>query len=303
MMDFGMNTVSKANGLAIWVYRGLAWVFLSLAVTVAAPYNDVMSYDFGQRLVYWGSVNALAILVAALVRHVILAWLRRETLVVLMGVAVVQALVLGPLVWGVNLVVFRFDVGDILWLAEFTVIMGLIAFCVALVRYEVARVRRLAQEQLAMVEKARPTEGPARPGFLDRGDTALAGEVLVVSADDHFLHVTTTREKGRVRMRFRDALSELDQIPGYRIHRSHWVAKAELLGVRPDGRRHLAYLRSGGSLPVSDAYVEELRRAGLFEAGGRGMGRRIGRAPSTSISAPAPMRSDSSSRSQNSPPV
>lgn len=296
-----MKISTKDRHHPLWACRVLTWVVLSLALTVAAPFDDVMSYAFGQRLVYWSFVNALVILVAVLVRHVVLARVRDETLVVLTGIALAQALVLGPLLWVLNLYLLGFAVGGILWLAELTLIMGLVAFCVALIRYEVMRARRLAEAQAAAPGAELPMEGPQRPGFLDRGETSLAGELRVVSADDHFLHVTTTSQSGRVRMRFRDALSELDQIPGYRIHRSHWVAKAELVAVRPDGRRHLAYLRSGGVLPVSDAYLEDLRAAGLVQD--RAIGKRTGPLPRTSISAPGAIRSDSSGRSQNSPPV
>ncbi len=300
-----MGDASAKVSRMIWVYRTAAWALLSLAVAFAGPYNDVMSYDFLQRLGYWSSVNALAIIVAAVIRAVILSRFPGETMGLLLGVACAQALVLGPMIWTLNTRVFGFETEGLGWLAELTLIMLLIALCVALVRYEVARARRLAQaeaEALLALDAAQDgAEAPLRPSFLDRVDPGLPGDVLVVSADDHYLDVTTTHGRGRVLMRFRDAMTELQALPGFRIHRSHWVAQPELVRVRLDGRRHLADLVSGKVLPVSDAYVDELRRAGLMDDDASG--RRIGDGPKTNMSASDDTSRSNSGRSQNNPPV
>ena len=287
----------------IWVYRTAAWALLSLAVAFAAPYNDVMGYNFPKRLGYWSSVNALAIIVASGIRAVTLIRFPVETIALLLAIAIFQAIVLGPMIWLINIHVFGFQVDGFRWLAELTLIMLLISLCVALVRYEVARARKLAQAQLAAREaqSQAPEETPLRPGFLDRADPPLPGEALVVSASDHYLDVVTTEGRGRVLMRFRDAMTELEAFPGFRIHRSHWVAGSELVRVRLDGRRHVADLRSGRALPVSDAYVEDLRRAGLVDASA--MGKRIGDDPRSKTSPCRDTRRSNSGRSQNIPPV
>jgi hypothetical protein len=286
----------------VWVYRVAAWALLSVVLALAAPYNDVMAYDFPARLGYWSSVNAGAIVIAALVRHVVVRRVVNETLWVLIAVALLQALILGPLIWLANIHVFGFHLQGMHWLAELTLIMLLIALCVALVRFEVARVRSLARRAIGEVlEEVQGAQPQQRPGFLERGEVPLEGPVQVVSADGHFLTVVTAEGTGRLRMRFRDALSELELLPGHRIHRSHWVAEEELLAIRPEGRRHVAILRSGMILPVSDGYLPRLRAAGFVAEDANG--RRMGTGPSRIISAPMPMRPDSSGRSQNSPPV
>jgi DNA-binding LytR/AlgR family response regulator len=66
-------------------------------------------------------------------------------------------------------------------------------------------------------------------------------------------------------MRFRDALAQLDDMPGYRIHRSHWVAAPWLKRVRSEGRRYVAELNCGTELPVSRAYLDDLRRDGYLD--------------------------------------
>lgn len=275
---------------------------MSVALAIAAPYGYKMDFDFWHRLGYWSSIIALAILMATYIRHVIVMRFPNETLAVLLAVAVVQAAVLGLTVWLVNMHVFRLPVQGGAWLAELTLIMLMVSLCVAMIRYEIARLRQFAARENGSL----PGEVPApdqrdRPAFLDRLDPPLDGELLVVSASDHYLDVVTTKGRGRILMRFRDALAELEDVPGYRLHRSHWVARSEVVRVRPDGRRHVADLRSGKALPVSDAYVDDLRAEGLVTECGNGS--RIGDAPTRSMSALPLKRPDSSGRSQNIPPV
>lgn len=285
---------------ASWIYRLSGWVLLSFLLAVAAPYGDAMQLDFFGRLGYWASVNAMAILMAVAVRRFVLRRFSQETLAVLIAIAVLQALTLGPSIWVVNNYAFGFDVAGPVWLAELVMVVLLVALCVALIRYEIGRVRAFAAAEQGSVPLPELDEGH-RPAFMDQPYPPLPGEVLLVSAADHYLDVMTTQAQGRVLLRFRDALTELEAVPGFRIHRSHWVAAQELIRVRPEGRRHVAELRSGKTLPVSDAYVDELRLAGLVEA--CATGKRIGRGPSTRISARGDTSRVNSGRSQNSPPV
>lgn len=265
-------------GASPWVYRAVAWALISTLLAVIAPYELVMGFGFLGRLGYWASVNAMTIVVAAGIHGFVRARRPAADLGVQMATAIVQAVVIGPLVWLVSLHGFGFDVGGIVWLAEFTLIVLIVAICVALIRYEMQKIRRFALADQGGV-MAPVLSQPSRPSFLDRLEAPLDGEVVMVSADDHYLDVVTTEGQGRVLMRFRDAMAELEALPGYRIHRSHWVARSVLMRVRPDGRRHMAELSCGQKLPVSQAYVEDLRRAGLVED--RGIGSRSGTGPRT----------------------
>lgn len=288
--------------MSVWFYRSAAWALISVAMAIAAPYGLEMAYGFWERLGYWSSVIAAAILIASFIRYTVLRRFGAETLGLLLLIALLQTIVLGPAIWLANNYIFRFDVSGPRWLAELTLIMLLVCLCVALVRYELARLRNFAKRETGSLPAASEEDNqPPRPAFLDRGDAPLGGEVLVVSAADHYLDILTTEGRGRVLMRFRDALTELEGMPGYRIHRSHWVARAELVRVRPDGRRHIADLRSGKALPVSDAYIEDLRDAGLLSD--MALGNRTGGEPRRSTSAPAPTRPVSSGRSHERPPV
>lgn len=285
---------------ASWIYRLSGWVLLSIILAIAAPYGEAMKLDFTGRLGYWATVNAMAIVMAVAVRRAVVKRFARESLSVLISIAILQSLVLGPSIWVVNNYAFGFDVAGPVWLAELVMVVLLVALCVALIRYEVGRVRAFAAAEQGSFPLPAIDERP-RPAFLDKADPPLPGEVLLVSAADHYLDVVTTQAEGRVLLRFRDALIDLENVPGFRIHRSHWVAASEVTRVQQDGRRHVVVLRSGKTLPVSDAYVDGLRRVGLLED--CATGNRIGRGPSTRVSARGETSRASSGRSQNMPPV
>jgi DNA-binding LytR/AlgR family response regulator len=265
-------------GPSPWVYRVFAWGLISTLLAVIAPYQAVMGYGFSSRLGYWACVNAMAILVAASLHEHLRLRYQAGGLAVEALTALAQAAVIGPMVWLVNIHVFGFEVRGAAWLAQFTLIAFIVATCVALIRYEMQKIRHFALADHGGMVASVLTQ-PPRPAFLDRLETPLVGDVLMVSADNHYLEVVTTDGQGRVLMRFRDAMAELDDLPGFRIHRSHWVARSHLRRVRQDGRRYMAELTCGLMLPVSQAYVEDLRRAGLVED--RGIGRRSGTGPRT----------------------
>jgi hypothetical protein len=103
-------------------------------------------------------------------------------------------------------------------------------------------------------------------------------------------------------MRFRDALEELSDLPGLRVHRSHWVMIDAVTEVRPDGRRHVAVLSCGTEVPVSRSYLGNLEIRGSV-AERRGIGTAIGGVPRRIAVASFAMIPSSSGASQKRPPV
>lgn len=90
-----------------------------------------------------------------------------------------------------------------------------------------------------------------------------AARLLAVEAHDHYLKVHTDAGEELITLRFADALAELDEAHGWRVHRSWWIA-AEAEGVR--WRRGVGAARLAGGLvaPVSRTYAPVLRDAGWF---------------------------------------
>ena len=86
------------------------------------------------------------------------------------------------------------------------------------------------------------------------------GPVRRVQAVDHYLHLWTPEGMRLVRGQMRDALRHLPAQAGMRVHRSWWVARAEIDRMERRGRDYVLLLTSGERIPVARARVDEVRR-------------------------------------------
>lgn len=88
--------------------------------------------------------------------------------------------------------------------------------------------------------------------------------LIAIEAHDHYLKVHTDAGAELITLRFADALSELAQAHGWRVHRSWWVAADAVETVR--WRRGVGEMRLAGGLtaPVSRTYGPVLKEAGWF---------------------------------------
>ena len=107
-----------------------------------------------------------------------------------------------------------------------------------------------------------PASQPSPPRLLARLPARLGREVLALQAEDHYVRVHTALGSDLLLMRFADAVAEAEGIPGLRVHRSWWVARAAVASARPEGRRAVLTLTNGLSAPVTREAVPEVRRAG-----------------------------------------
>jgi len=100
-------------------------------------------------------------------------------------------------------------------------------------------------------------------GLLRHLPAAARGALIRVEAQDHYLNVVTDAGSALVLMRFGDAVAELSEVAGARVHRSHWVARAGVRGLlRKEGRQFLL-TRDGAEVPVSRANRAALQALGL----------------------------------------
>ncbi|WP_163846616.1 LytTR family DNA-binding domain-containing protein [Pseudooceanicola aestuarii] len=104
---------------------------------------------------------------------------------------------------------------------------------------------------------------PMRPRLYDRL-AATGGTVQHLSADDHLVIVGRDTGREQLRLRFADAVREMDDVEGMLTHRSHWVARAAVAGFdREPGGKMFVLLRNGARLPVSRSHRQALERTGL----------------------------------------
>ncbi|MBV0914001.1 LytTR family DNA-binding domain-containing protein [Anianabacter salinae] len=122
-------------------------------------------------------------------------------------------------------------------------------------------------EMLARTLVAADPSGEDRdstPPILDRLAFDKRGALVALSAEDHYVRVTTTAGEDLVLMRFGDAVKEVGATNGLQVHRAHWVAVAEIRAARREGERAVLTLSTGAEVPVSRANVPRIREAGLL---------------------------------------
>lgn len=97
------------------------------------------------------------------------------------------------------------------------------------------------------------------PPFFNRLPDELGQGLVSVSINEHYLDIVTSAGKTIMRMRFGDAVNELDGFPGTSIHRSHWVAKNHAGPVVRRGSGYQMRLADGRVLPVSRSRLKQAR--------------------------------------------
>ena len=110
------------------------------------------------------------------------------------------------------------------------------------------------------------TAGPRPPvetaSFASALPPGLAGPIIALTAEDHYLRVHTDGGDALIHHRFSDAVRELGGA-GVQVHRSWWVAKNAVERVEKDGDRHVLILKGGLRAPVSRTFGLAAREAGL----------------------------------------
>lgn len=97
-----------------------------------------------------------------------------------------------------------------------------------------------------------PSAAPlSRPRFLDRVPGSIGTRLLCLSMEDHYVRAHGDTGSALILMRLRDAIAELDGVPGLQVHRSWWVAADAVERVERDGGRLRLRLLNGIHVPVS----------------------------------------------------
>lgn len=105
-----------------------------------------------------------------------------------------------------------------------------------------------------------PEPVPVRNAFLERLSPNLGTALISLTAQDHYVEVTTAKGKELIHMRLSDAIGELDDYPGHQIHRSHWISAHAFIGTSREKGKLVAHLADGRVLPVSRSFAPQVRR-------------------------------------------
>lgn len=148
------------------------------------------------------------------------------------------------------------------WLTLYGLVLG-ISVAIAAVAWLVDRAFTGGPGVVTHAPATTDAAPPVR--FLERLPAKLKGAVIyAVSAEDHYLRLHTSKGSDLILMRLSDAISELDGLEGAQTHRSWWVAKDAVDGVRREGDRVVLTLKGGAEAPVSRPNIRPLREADWF---------------------------------------
>ncbi len=244
-------TMRQIFGDVRWEVKAVVFIGLIIVFTVVGPFGSYERYSFAQRFSYWTAIMVgvgffMHIFISMALRAPALAnW--SALLRVVMG-ASAAAIPGAGIVEFVNQIYGSSAVAlDQLITTWFQVsIVGIVVGAVEYIDW-----------------RPKTEEAPAIPmsPFHKRLDPELGTDIVSLSMQDHYVEVTTTLGTTVILMRFSDALDEIANLPGQRIHRSHWVALPHVTRLTKQGNRVHAILSDERQIPVSATYLKDIKMA------------------------------------------
>lgn len=259
---------SLLSGLRAWLRsasarRGAALALVAtLVCTLTGPFNTFGAGSIGERFCYWSVVILISWGCAEFamrlgrrsgVRNLIL----REVLTIAAFMTVFLPLLL---FWTRHW--FPQQVSEAQSLTPY--VLGVLAVCLAM-----SVLRRFVGN---MPQGDLPGENGVTPRLLRRLPDYDTGQILRLVGDGHHVHVVTDRSSFDLRMRFSDAVQEMEGVPGFRAHRSHWVAERAIRSADLRKGRPVLILSNRDEVPVSASYQADLEAAGILVPAARGIG-------------------------------
>ena len=239
-----------------WLRLFVILVAIGLTLGWMGPFGTYGSLAPPQRFAFWGFSVPLIGLVARFVIRVIVRHgpLAHIPLTARVGVGAALtgfpgAFIIYALLSAIHRP-FPFDIIDLL--GTYASVTAL-TFLFALPRALAARRRRQAEE---------PALSEALSPFFKRLPPKLGTDLLSLTAEDHYVRVTTALGSDLVLCRLSDAIAEIGAEKGQRVHRSHWVAEGAVASVDRQNGRVALVLTNGEVIPISQSYVASLREAG-----------------------------------------
>ena len=104
------------------------------------------------------------------------------------------------------------------------------------------------------------------PRLVSRLPRAGAGQLIRLSARNHYVDVVTDKGTSSLLIRMADAIAELDGVDGLRVHRSHWVAAWAVRGHERQGDKRVLILADGARIPVSRNLQRDVAARGFLYA-------------------------------------
>lgn len=224
---------------------------------VTGPYGTAQKMTFWPRVAYWTLLLGAGWFITPSFSAFANAALTRtlsSPLARMMTGAIVAALPIGVLITLANHVFLgqSVDIASMGEDAQAALPLCLIFCFLSCLTTRAANTTNSTEE--TETETMPPSLAKERPTILTRLEPERRGALLRLSVQDHYTEVVTTRGRQLVLMRFADAMKEVGDTQGLQVHRSHWVADADVVSLRRQaGRLHIV-TKDGTEIPVSRSY-------------------------------------------------
>lgn len=244
------------------------WAIATLGAVIAGPFGTFETMSVMWRCIYWPLVTTSSILLGYLAHALTRMVFQKEednksrllagilgTVFIATDVYLLSRYLDPDRAFSTPYVQFLGWVGFVF----FAVIFGRVVLAATIQKETEAKARNAIN--ISLPEASVP--GTPLPRLVERLPEQERAEVLRLSANDHFVYVLTESGEHSIRMRLRDAIFEMDGVPGTLVHRSHWVAKKAMLRVIKDQGKAFLMLTNGDRLPVSRNYRADVERLNL----------------------------------------
>lgn len=231
---------------------------VGLALAALGPFGSY-AIPFGPRALYWmGSMLGGYVIMRPLVQ--VSRWLSELT-----GIGRIPAQLLAltvaavPLALLVQFTSARLGAAGRASFGELYLQVWGIGLAMALLMDRLFPVDRQALDRAASGTPPAAPQAQARPPFLDRLPANVGSPLLCLGMEDHYVRAHGPAGSALILMRMRDAVAELDGLPGLQVHRSWWVARDAVERVEAEDGRMRLRLVNGMSIPVARTQIGAVR--------------------------------------------
>lgn len=247
--------VYRMQSLRSWMTLGVIILMLGFA----GPFGSADRYDFAMRVLVWAMFVVSTYIGALLTASFVQALARR-----VLGARYANVLANLAAACTATVIVFAlryYALGDPIEVMgiSFVIEIYTTSLCVAVIVNTIHAVRSRRIEELA----------DNWPPIVGRLPERLRAPLVALSVADHYVEVHTTKGSGRVLMRLSDAIQDVGDTDGIRVHRSHWIATDHVQSFRREKSRLILTLTGGRDIPVSRTYQDDVRQLGLTEKAGK----------------------------------
>lgn len=229
--------------------------------TLTGPFGTYLSMGMLERAAYWYTLIAASIVLSLTIRRMIDLKFKGRTFLFRAGsTTVLFTLAFTPCIIGMNYVVLGVGATEVMPIWKMYLVVISVPLTVNPLVYLVLKLSG-AEPNTAVIATESILQ---RPRIFERLSEDLGEELIRMSVQDHFVHFYLAEGSEKLRMRFADAMTEVEGVAGLRVHRSHWVAQDAVAGHAQDGAKIVLKLRDGSIVPVSRNYRADVEAAGLL---------------------------------------